>query len=146
MTSRRNVIIASAGAVLAAGIVTVSAVAGAAPAATTNHTIKLIATQTATHNFSRSSAAEADTDRSRGKVIGYNVLALNFTKTGGLILGSFATQGGVLDFRLPLTNSKTLHGRITGGSGRFAGAMGTIAATELNNAGTKTAVTIVWHR
>src|SRR6476646_52497 len=99
MTMRRNVIIGSVGAVLVAGIVTVSAVAGAESAAA-NHTIKLVATQTASHQFSRSSAVEADTDRQRGKVIGYDVLSFKFSSsTSGLILGSFATQGWVLNFR-----------------------------------------------
>jgi hypothetical protein len=146
MSTRRNVIIVSVGAAAAAGIVAVSAVAGA-DAAPVTHTIRLVATQTAVHQFSKSSTAEADTDRHRGKVIGYDVLAGKFTSTGGLFLGSFATQGGVMNFRIPITNpnAKTLHGRITGGSGRFAGAAGTIAATSLNNAGTRTAVTIVWH-
>jgi hypothetical protein len=146
MTMRRNVVIGGLGAVLAAGIVAVSTVAGA-ESAVVNHTIKLVATQTASHSSSQSSATEADTDRHHGKVIGYDVLSFKFTSNNsGLILGSFATQGGVLNFRLPITNTRTLHGKVTGGSGRFAGVSGTIAATQLNNAGTKTAVTIVWHR
>ncbi|HEY2299221.1 MAG TPA: hypothetical protein VGH43_15920 [Jatrophihabitans sp.] len=143
MTKRRNMIIASVGAAVAAGIVTVSAVAGAA-SAPTNHTIRLIATQTASHNFSRSSGVEADTDRHNGKVIGYDVLSFIGTG-GGKLLGSFATRGGVINFRIPLTKTKTLHGKVTGGSGRFSGVSGTIAATPLNKANTRTAVKIVWH-
>jgi hypothetical protein len=143
MSKRRNMITASVGAAVAAGIVTVSAVAGAASAPTT-HTIRLIATHTASHNFSRSSAVVAETDRHNGKVIGYDVVS--FIGTGHpRLLGSFATRGGVINFRIPLTNTKTLHGKVTGGLGRFAGISGTVAATPLNKANTRTAVKIVYH-
>ena len=57
------------------------------------------------------------------------------TQTSGSILGAFTTNGGVIYFRVPFTNTKTLHGKPTGGSGKFAGVHGTIAATSLNNAG-----------
>jgi hypothetical protein len=145
MSVRRNLIVASAGAALVAGVITVSAVAGAAPA-TTNHTIKLIATQIASHQFSRSTAAEADVDRHQGKVIGYDVLSEKFSSTGGVIRGAYAPPGGGnFFFEIPITKTKTLHGKITGGSGPFAGVRGTIAARNLNSAGTKTAVTIVYH-
>lgn len=148
MAVSRNVIIASAGAALVAGVVTVSAVATAAPT-TTNHTIKLVATQIASHQFSRSTASEADVDRHLGKVIGYNVLSEKFSSTGGVIAGSYAPPGGgnlYFEINTPIPITKTLHGKVTGGSGKFAGASGTITATELNKTGTKTAVTIRWHR
>jgi hypothetical protein len=144
MTLRRTVIIASMGAALVAGIVTASAVAGAT-SVVTKHTINLVSVQIASHQFSRSTAAQADVDRHRGKVIGYDVLSEKFTSTGGVIRGSYAPPGGGnLYFEIPVSNAKTLHGKVTGGSGRFAGASGTIAATPLNKAGTKTAVKIVW--
>jgi hypothetical protein len=144
MIMRRNLIMTGLGAALIAGTVAVSAVAGAAPA-TTNHTIKLIATQTANHPFSNASAASAATDRSHGKVVGYNILSKKFTSTSGVILGAFAVQGGLLYFRIPASNSMPLHGKITGGAGKFAGVSGTITATKLNNARKQTAVTIVYH-
>jgi hypothetical protein len=142
MGMRRNVIIASVGTalsgVLAAGFVAVSTGADAAPV---THTIKLISTQTAAHQFSKSSGVSAGTDRHKGKVIGYDVLSIS----GSRIVGSFATRGGVIHFRIPFSKTKTLHGRVTGGSGRFAGVSGTIAATPLNKAQTRTAVKIVYH-
>jgi hypothetical protein len=148
MTMRRNVIISGIGAALVAGIVTASSVAGAS-STVTNHTIKLVSIQIASHQPSRSTAAQADVDRHRGKVIGYDVLSEKFTSKGGVIQGSYAPPGGGnLYFEIPLYPSgpdKVLHGKVTGGSGRFAGASGTIAATPLNKAGTRTAVKIVWH-
>ncbi|MGH2886200.1 MAG: hypothetical protein ACRDPA_26470 [Solirubrobacteraceae bacterium] len=146
MSVRRNLIIASAAA-LVAGVIAVSAVAGAAPA-TTNHTITFIATQIARHQFSRSTAAVADVDRHHGKVVGYDVLSEKFSSTGGVIYGAYAPPGGGNYFSvtpIPITKTKTLQGKITGGSGRFAGVSGTIAIRYLNSAGTKTAVTIVYH-
>ena len=101
MTMRRNVIIASMGAALVAGIVTASAVAGAT-SAVTKHTINLVSIQIASHQFSRSTAAQADVDRHRGKVIGYDVLSEKFTSTGGVIRGSYAPPGGGnLYFEIP---------------------------------------------
>jgi hypothetical protein len=144
MTIRRAIVVGSCAGVTAIAVAAVTGVATAAPAVT-NHTIKLVATQTSIHQFSRSSASAAETDRHNGKVIGYDILSEHFTQTSGLILGAFTTNGGVIYFRVPFTNTKTLHGKLTGGSGKFAGVQGTIAATSLNNAGTKTAVTIVYH-
>ncbi len=145
MSIRRKIVVAVGAGAVAVGVVAATAAASAAPAAVVNHTIKLVATQTAFHQFSKSSAAAAETDRSHGKVVGYDILSETFTQSSGLILGSFSTQGGQIFFRVPFTNTKTLHGKLTGGSGKFAGINGTIAATSLNKAGTKTAVTIVYH-
>jgi hypothetical protein len=145
MSVRKNIVIAVGAGAVAVGVVAATAAASAAPAAVVNHTIKLVATQTASHQLSKTTAVAAETDRSHGKVIGYDILSEKFGRTSGLILGSFATQGGQIYFRVPFTNTKTLHGKVTGGSGKFAGINGTIAATSLNKAGTKTAVTIVYH-
>ena len=41
--------------------------------------------------------------------------------------------------------SPVIHGTLTGGTGIFKGAAGTILAKNLNAAGTKTAVTITYH-
>jgi hypothetical protein len=43
------------------------------------------------------------------------------------------------------SSSPVIHGTVTGGTGAFRGAAGTILAKNLNNAGTKTSVTITYH-
>ena len=43
------------------------------------------------------------------------------------------------------TGNPAVHGRVTGGTGAFRGATGTITARNLNKAGTRTAVTIKYH-
>jgi hypothetical protein len=150
MAMPRTVIISSIGAALVAGMVTASSVAGAT-SAVTNHTVKFVSIQIASHQFSPSTAARADVDRQRGKVVGYDVLSAKFTSKGGVIRGSYAPPGGGnLYFEVPSdpfypTGGGFSAGKITGGSGRFAGASGSIAATALNKAGTRTAVKIVWH-
>jgi hypothetical protein len=55
------------------------------------------------------------------------------------------TKGGTVTGTLTLTQS-AISGKVTGGTGAFAGARGTIAARNLNAKGTRTAVTIRYHR
>lgn len=54
------------------------------------------------------------------------------------------TKGGILYGTLKLTQT-AIAGRVTGGTGKFAGARGTISARNLNSKGTRTAVTIRYH-
>ena len=56
--------------------------------------------------------------------------------TGGFLYGTVT-----LNFK---TGAVT-DGKVTGGTGAFKGATGTIKAKNLNQAGTRTAVTITYH-
>ena len=56
------------------------------------------------------------------------------------------TTGGFLyaTFTLNLKASALTNGKVTGGTGAFAGATGTIKAKNLNAAGTRTAVAVTY--
>jgi hypothetical protein len=56
-----------------------------------------------------------------------------------------ATSGGFVYGVATASNSPVIHGTVTGGTGIFKGAAGTILAKNLNKAGTKTAITITYH-
>jgi len=57
------------------------------------------------------------------------------------------TKGGFLygTFNVNFSTSTITNGKVTGGTGAFKGASGTIKAKELNSAGSRTRVTITYH-
>lgn len=139
MNVRRPLLIGAVGAA-ALGLVP----AGLAVASThsTSTTIKFIATTTG-QTRSKTGFTETGKDTSGGKLIGYYTLscqaksATAFSCGGG---GSFAK--GMIYFSFPLsTKSKTFAGTVTGGTGAYSGAKGTISGKTITSK--KEAVTIV---
>lgn len=122
-------------------------VPAAASAQSLTHTLKFTAVQQKSANFSRTAAFESlDIDKA-GKIIGFDVICIAFnpktnTTSGGVTLDA---NGGFLYGTLEFTNSPVTHGKVTGGTGVFKGATGTITAKDLNKSGTRTAVTITYH-
>ena len=123
------------------------AVPAIASTQTTTHTLKFTSVSGPGINFSKSTAGQQDKDlNSKGKLIGFDELYLTFNMKTGAGTGNVAlvVKGGILYGTLKLTQS-SISGKVTGGTGAFAGAKGTITAHNLNKAGTKTAVTIRYH-
>jgi hypothetical protein len=55
------------------------------------------------------------------------------------------TKGGFLYSTIATTNGgKTFHGKVTGGTGAFTGATGTVTARAINKTGTKAAVIVTY--
>jgi hypothetical protein len=122
--------------------------AAASPRVVT-HTVKVISIRKDSANFSKTSSGQADLDVNHaGKTVGYDMLHFTFNPTTGHASGGVTldTAGGFLYGVLRITNNPVIHGRVTGGTGAFRGATGTITAKALNKAGTRTAVTITYHR
>lgn len=117
------------------------AVASTHPASST--TIKFVATETGQHFSTKTTFEETGKDTQSGKLIGYYTLSCQLTSTtaancGGA--GSFSK--GMIYFMFPLsTKSKTFSGTITGGTGAYSGAKGTISGKAISSK--KEAVTIV---
>jgi hypothetical protein len=99
-------------------------------------------------SFTPATAAVQNADYSKsGKIAGFSMLYLKATSPshgngditvdakGGFLYGTFIvnTNTGVVT-----------HGKVTGGTGKFKDATGTFKAKNLNNAGTRTAVTITY--
>ena len=145
MTIRTSIAAAGAAVVLAgAGAVLVPAIASAH---STTHTLKFTAVQLKQAKFSKTDGGTTEQDvNSAGKTIGFDVInfAFNPTTNTGSLNVALSTKGGILYGALKPSNGPTIKGTVTGGTGAFQGATGTIVAKSLNKAGTKTAVTIVY--
>jgi hypothetical protein len=138
---------AAAGAValLGAGALVLPAVASASSA---THTLKFISVTKNSVMFNKTSGAQQDTDvNAAGKTIGFDMLYFAATSaTSGAVNITGAVSGGFL-YGTGTVNFKTgafSNGKVTGGTGAFAGATGTIKAKPLNKSGTRTAVTITY--
>ena len=127
------------------------AVAGAHSAAVANapgatHTLKYLALSTATVSFTRATGAIQDTDvNALGKTVGFDILYFKATSPSTLAVNTTVdTKGGLL-YATFTFNPKTgviTNGKVTGGTGAFAGATGTIKVKTISR--TKHAVTITY--
>jgi hypothetical protein len=143
MKIRKSIAAAGTAVILgAAGGLVFPAAAGAHSA---THTLKFISVTENSVGLTPAGSALQDTDvNSAGKTIGFDDLYLTFsgpnTGTAGVAL---AIKGGFLYGTIATTNGgKTFSGKVTGGTGAFTGATGTITADAI--ATHKTAVTITY--
>lgn len=148
MKVRTAVTTASALAAIGIGALVVPAVASAG---STTHTLKFTAVTLKQKNVSKYQFAEADKDvNSKGKIIGFNTVWGVFNPKTSSAHGyvTFVTKGGTLNFSIKFSQNQapgaTSTGKLTGGTGKFKGDTGTLTATQLNKAGTRTAVTITY--
>jgi hypothetical protein len=99
-------------------------------------------------NYSQTISSQQDRDVNQaGKVVGYDLLYLVFnpkTETAKLNFTA-VTSGGFVYGVATASSSPVIHGTVTGGTGAFKGAAGTIVARNLNPSGSRTAVTIRYH-
>jgi hypothetical protein len=123
-------------------------VASASPSAPKTHILTFTSVQEAQLNFSKTAFTQQDKDVNKaGKILGYDLLYLVFnpkTETAKLNI-TVDGSGGFLYGVASAGANPVIHGTVTGGTGIFKGAAGTILAKNLNKAGTKTAVTIAYH-
>jgi hypothetical protein len=123
----------------------ISGVPAAASPRVVTHTLKLISIRKDSASFTKTSSGQADLDVNHA---GYDMLHFSFNPTTRQASAAVTldTAGGFLYGVLRTTNNPVIHGRVTGGTGAFRGAIGTITAKVLNKTGTRTAVTITYHR
>lgn len=146
MKVRTSIAAAGTAALIGAGVLALPA---AASAHSTSHTLNFISVTKSSINFTQTTGAQQDTDEnSAGKVIGYDMLyfAVNSKSTAAVNV-TVDTNGGFLygTLTLNLNTMAVTNGKVTGGTGNFKRATGTIKAKNLNKAGTRTAVTITYH-
>jgi hypothetical protein len=115
---------AAAAAALAAG----TGIAAATPHATTTKLVYTATQQKPMVIYSRSTGAAHGTLTQSGKITGFFELSFKFTRTGGT--GDLAADinGGLLYAVLKLAAHNNAAGPITGGTGKYAGAKGTVVA------------------
>ena len=142
MTVRRPIIAAAAAVVLG------STGALLAPAAASVHSAAQTLTFTSVVrnfvSFTSTTGAEQDTDvTSAGTVIGFDEVSVTLGTTANTADIAFALNGGLLYGTLTISRSTgSATGPVTGGTGSFAGAIGTITGTSA--AKKKEAITITY--
>jgi hypothetical protein len=145
MTIRTSIAAAGAAVALAgAGAILLPAVASAH---STTHTLKFISVQGKSVGFGKAAGANQDTDvNAAGKTVGFDMIYFKATsRTAGAVNVTVDTNGGFLYGTGTITNNGVFsNGKVTGGTGSFAGATGTIQAKNLNKNGTRTAITITY--
>jgi hypothetical protein len=127
------------------GALTLPAVASAHSASTT---LKFTSVTKNSTMFGKTSGGQQDTDvNAAGKTVGFDMLYFTaVSATTGNVNATVDTTGGFLygTFTFNFKTGATSNGKVTGGTGSFVGATGTIKAKNLNKAGTRTAVTITY--
>lgn len=99
-------------------------------------------------NFGKTHFGQSDVDRNKAhQKIGFDTLNGVFNpNTGSVKIDvAFDAKGGFMYFHLHSTSQSTFAGTMTGGTGKFKHAHGTLTATNLNSAGSRTAVIIKYH-
>jgi hypothetical protein len=141
--------LAATGAVLVLGTTGALALpAVAASAHSDTHALKFVSVTKKSIMLTKASGAQQDTDvNAAGKTVGFDMLYFPAASAAtGTVNMTVDTTGGFVYGKLTV-NFKTgaiTNGKVTGGSGAFARATGTIKAKNLNAAGTRTAVTITY--
>ncbi len=119
----------------------------ASPQRATTHTVKFTSVQVKSINFSKTRFGQSDVDLNKAhKRVGFDTLNGVFNpKTGSVKIDvAIDAKGGFMYFHLHSTSESTFAGKMTGGTGKFKHAHGTLVASNLNQNGTRTAVTITY--
>jgi hypothetical protein len=139
--------LAAAGAAVALATTGALVLTGVASAHDSSHTLRFISVQKATVVFTKTTQGQQDTDvNAAGKTVGFNELyvAGDPATSTGAVNATVDTTGGLLysTFTVAFKTGVVTDGKVTGGTGAFAGATGTFKAKAINKAGTKYAITI----
>jgi hypothetical protein len=144
MKVRTPIIAAGAAVVLGTtGALVLPAVASANNA---THTLKFIAVQKATVSFTKTTGANQETDVSAaGKTVGFDMIYFAATSaTSAAVNATFDISGGFLygTATVSIKTGAITNGKVTGGTGTFTGAKGTIKVKAISSK--KHAVTITY--
>ena len=138
--------LAAAGAAVVLGTTGALVLPAVASAHSATHTLKFTAVQKATVMFTQTAGANQETDvNAAGKTVGFDMIYFTATSaTTGAVNITVDTNGGFLygTATVSIKTGAITNGKVTGGTGSFAGATGTIKAKDISS--TKTAVTITY--
>jgi hypothetical protein len=144
MNIRMSVFAAAAAAIVGTGAFILPSTASAR---TITHTLQFTAETKGSSAFSSSTEAEQDTDvNNAGKVVGYDMLYLTVVSSTTVAINiTVDVNGGMLYGTATLNGEGVVSdGTVTGGTGEFKGATGTFTVKNLNQAGTRHAVKIIY--
>jgi hypothetical protein len=139
---------AAAAAVVALGVTGALTLPVAASAQSATHTLKFISVTKESDSFTKTTGGQQDTDvNSAGKTVGFDMLHFKQTSSSTGVLNITVDASGGFLYGTASFNLKTgaiSNGRVTGGTGSFAGTTGTFTANNLNQSGTRTLVTFTY--
>ncbi len=143
---KRNLAMAAVAALLATTAISGAGLIGSADAAPVTHTLKFVSISDRSHNAGRFGFEATEINRNHGRFVGYDMISGIYnpqTQTVRIYV-AIARKGGLLFSRVhnPPGSQSEYVGRITGGSGRFAGATGTLTGQNAPHNDKKTFVTI----
>jgi len=143
MKLRASLTAAGVAALLGTGALVLPAVASASSA---THTLKFTAVTNKSIMLTKATGASEETDvNAAGKAIGFDVLYFAaVSQTTGNVNVTFDTTGGMLygTATIGLKTNKVTNGKVTGGTGAFAGATGKITAKSAGK--NREAITITY--
>ena len=130
-------------------MIATSALSGAAfvstaDAGSVQRTLKFVATSDRDHRAGQFGFEGTEIERNHGRFVGYDVITGTFhpATESVTIYVALSRKGGLMFARLHSTSPTTFVGKVTGGSGRFAGATGTINARNAPHNDNRTFVTV----
>jgi hypothetical protein len=143
MKLRTSIAAVGAAALIGSGAFVVPALASPQAAA---HTLAFTSVTKAMISFSKTSVGVQETDINKaGKTVGFDMIyGVQVSATTSDANVTIDTKGGLLygTFTINLNTGVISDGKVTGGTGAFKKATGTLTATAINN--TKTAVKITY--
>jgi hypothetical protein len=137
--------IAAAGAALVLGTTGALVLPAVASAHSASTTLKFTAVTNKSVSFTSTTNGSQETDvNSTGKTIGFDDVYVMITGPNSATANvALDIKGGLLYGMVTTTDmGKTFSGKVTGGTGAFKGATGTITAKTITS--TKTAITIIY--
>ena len=139
--------LAAAGAAVVLGTTGAFVLPAVASAHSSTHTLKFLAVQKATAVFTRATGGIQDTDvNTAGKTIGFDMLYFAATSPSSVAVNyTLDTKGGFLygTFTFNFKTGAVTNGKVTGGTGAFVGATGTIKVKTISS--TKHVITITYN-
>ena len=138
--------LAAAGAAVVLGTTGAFVLPAVASAHSATHTLKFLSVQKGTVGFTRATGGIQNTDvNTAGKTVGFDMLYFAATSPSSVAVNlTVDTKGGFLygTFTFNPKTGVVTNGKVTGGTGAFKGATGTIKVKTISS--TKHAVTITY--
>jgi hypothetical protein len=145
LITKRTLVVCGTSALLAVTGVAGSTMVNSADAALTTHHMRFITHSDRNIQFGKRTFGSTEIERHNGHRVGFDVISGKFNPAthSVTIYISVARRGGLLHARVHSVSPTAYVGRVTGGSGRFMGARGTVTARDLkgNNNATRVVVT-----
>lgn len=143
LINKRTLAVCGTSALIAVTGVAGSTMLNSADAALTTHHMRFVAYSDRNIRFGQTTFGGTEIDRRDGHRVGFDVISgkFNLTTHSVTIYVSVARRGGLLHAKVHDVSNTRYVGRVTGGSGRFKGASGTVTAQDLKGNGTRVIVT-----